>query len=82
MFHYAGLIFQKTKTNFKSSCYMLLMMREVKGIWNFGMLLLRIFFCTFAVDRMFVRKNILAVSPIAASFMSTEFEERFRVLVL
>jgi len=29
---------------------------------------------------MFVRKNILAVSSIAASFMSTEFEETFSIL--
>jgi len=80
MFLYAGLIFQETKADFKSSCCMLLMMREVRGIWNFGMLLLRIFFCTCAVDWMFVRKNILAVSSIAASFMSTEFEETFSIL--
>ena len=81
MFLYAGLIFQETKTNFKSSCCMLMMMREVRGIWNFGVLLLRIFFCACAVDRMFVRENILAVSSIAAFFMSTEFEERFSMLV-
>ena len=60
---------------------MLLMMREVREIWNFGMLLLRIFFCTCAVDRMFVCQNILAVSSIAASFMSTEFEETFSMPV-
>jgi hypothetical protein len=46
-----------------------------------GMLLLKIFFCTCAVDLMFVHKNILAVSYIGASFMSTKFEETFRMLV-
>jgi len=77
----AGLIFQEIKTSFESSCFILLMMREVRGIWNFGMLLLRIFFCTCAVDLMFIHKNILAVSSIAASFMSTEFEDTFGMLV-
>jgi len=77
----AGLIFQETETSFESSCCMLLMMREVRGIWNFGMLLLRMFFCTCAVDRMFVCKNILSVSSIAALFMSTEFEETFSMLI-
>ena len=77
----AGLIFQETKTSFESGCFVLLMMREIKGIWNFGMLLLRIFFCTCAVDLMFVYKNILAVSSVAASFMSTEFEETFSMPV-
>jgi hypothetical protein len=40
VFLYAGLIFQETETSFESSCCMLLMMREVRGIWNFGVLLL------------------------------------------
>jgi hypothetical protein len=81
IFLYAGSKFQEIKTSFESSCFILLMMRGVRGIWNFGMLLLRIFFCTCTGHLVFVHKNILAVSSIAASFMSTEFEETFSMLV-
>ena len=81
IFLYAVLIFQATKTSFESSCFILLMMREIRGIQNFGMLLVRVFFCTCAVDLMISRKNILVGSSVAAFFMSTEFEDAFSLLV-
>jgi hypothetical protein len=74
IFLYTGLIFQDIKTSFESSCFILLM-RETGGIWNLGMLLLRILFCTYAVELIFILKSIFTVSSIAVSFMSTEFED-------